>query len=643
MKKSKRQLENIDNWRIENAAGAGLRHRRSIMDKFQAFNRTRRRLVRGHDPKKASHFEKIADNYLAMDMIKEARTALHLARSLDTKNAGILLKLVKLEFNDKYFSAAREHAMWLSALNKIQGQYYLGLIEFRLAESASKRRKEESTFPAANPRWGKDREMSHLRRAQDYLNWVIKNQKKDTPRNVLATTHCRLATISRILASMKGMTLSDSPAKIELYHLEQSLKFDPKNPVTLFELGMHYGRAGEFKKAQKFLRIALENDPKDPASIQIQLAFTMTDIGDHKTALKLLTEIIKDGRTKTFDTINAHAEKARLLAKLDKLDNAIETLNDALLTEPDNRRLLRLKSDFQMDSENFTGGYETNRTLSQLATDVKEENFALLQMAYAQKRRKKWKESLKLINQVITKDKTNFPAHSDKIQLFQERNQIQKAVNHADFVSKIDGIPKAALLDFTLKKATLLLQMKKYEEAEKILNDLKKVNQLSKEYPYVRHGLLDALFNLTIETKTNKKHHKMLESFCKKIIKTSNATAKYFKDQPVHLGALKHDEITCHKFLNWLNAIDNKTKEFLKSKEKIKRLENAHLKDGNKENFNFHRIEESMIQYNYACAFAIAGNKLFAEKCLTLADKLDPTRSWKKVAKKDADFLNIYK
>ena len=90
-------------------------------------------------------------------------------------------------------------------------------------------------------------------------------------------------------------------------------------------------------------------------------------------------------------------------------------------------------------------------------------------------------------------------------------------------------------------------------------------------------------------------------------------------------------------------AINGKEKEFQKlllttkklTVQELKYLTDEGIKDAN--NLKANRM------YNFACGFAVAGNKTMAMKCLKIADKMHPDASYAKMAKSDSDFLNIKK
>ena len=50
---------------------------------------------------------------------------------------------------------------------------------------------------------------------------------------------------------------------------------------------------------------------------------------------------------------------------------------------------------------------------------------------------------------------------------------------------------------------------------------------------------------------------------------------------------------------------------------------------------------DAQFMYNYACGFAIAGNKKMAMKCLKESDRLHPSAKYLKMSETDIDFLNI--
>ena len=95
--------------------------------------------------------------------------------------------------------------------------------------------------------------------------------------------------------------------------------------------------------------------------------------------------------------------------------------------------------------------------------------------------------------------------------------------------------------------------------------------------------------------------------------------------------------------LNWLNAINGKEKEFRKLLTKIRKLKSQFLKEMTDVEKEAQSSIDASKMYNFACAFAVAGNKNMAIKYLKAADKLDPSESYLKLSKSDADFLNIKK
>ena len=175
------------------------------------------------------------------------------------------------------------------------------------------------------------------------------------------------------------------------------------------------------------------------------------------------------------------------------------------------------------------------------------------------------------------------------------------------------------------KKVRALVNLKKYAEALKLNNKMLKSKTLDAES--ISLSICD-MHSIAMGTH-KKKHYKILETLCKKFIK------KYSSDENA-----KKQLIEVYSCLNWLNAVNNKEKEFDKLMQTIRKLRMKFLKE-----IGFDKIVENTVYanniYNFACAFAIAGNKTMAMKYLKEADKLDPDTNFLKLSKSDEDFLNI--
>ena len=129
----------------------------------------------------------------------------------------------------------------------------------------------------------------------------------------------------------------------------------------------------------------------------------------------------------------------------------------------------------------------------------------------------------------------------------------------------------------------------------------------------------------------DKEHYKMLESLCNRFIQK-------FRSHPD-----KTILIACYEGLNWLNAINGEEKKFQKLLLTTKKLSVKPLWRQSNEGIKIVNDGKANTMYNFACGFAVAGNKTMAMKCLKIADKMNPDMSYAKMSKSDPDFLNIKK
>lgn len=601
----------------------------------------RRRLEREthfeNDPEKAVNFQKIAKNYLKMDMTDDAIDALRNAHKYDQKNTAVLIELVDLETTEKDFRDAEVHARRLLKLgDSINAKFLLGKISFLEADNNQdivtkrniRRGLSLNDFSFDKKRWIP---------AKSYLMWVVKNQKKDTSKKLLADAHCYLSTISRKLLD----------GKMELEHLKKSLKFAPRNPETLKGMGKYYERSNPkeakefFLKAIKALNIpADENYPKIWAELQLSLAHVLQHLGNFDYAMKVVKEVLEAELTysETQKKIEAYHLKANILATKEKFHDALDTINDALRIDPDNIQTLRFKSQLQREIEDWTGQYETSRILSQIERNPKMKGIARTEMASSLGERKMFKEAKKILDDLLKENKEFIPALKNKWALLLDMKKYELALKHVDSIIKNDKIPQYDRIGFSGFKAKLLLEeFQRHNEVEKIIKSMMK-NEKFEDFA------LDLTYQLVLKTKTNKRHHKLLESLCTKLIKKLTKLVVKVPDFAISLDDyIEHRIIQMHNFLNWLNAINNKEKEFHQLERKILKMSNKHLKGADKESIIDHRKLQAAQTYNWACAFAIAGNEKLAMYYLALSDDLDPGESYIKKSTTDDDFLNMKK
>ena len=566
------------------------------------------------DPKKAKKLVKIANEYRKLDMFSNATRALGDAHRCDKKNGKILYNLTISCLDLK--RSERVTRTYAEKLGRIKGwrgrsEYILGTMDYQ----------RDSWLTAKR-----------------HLLLFVRN-----PGTAGTTLHSgRLGDAYGMLATCSQKLGETDDKQFEL--LKLTLRYDPPPKMlynTLMKVGLYHTVLEEWETAAEFYRKAVNIKRKGTGAIpsnlgaRMNLAMSLRMLGESAEALRVIKKAIRM-EPKMFLLFVA---KADILFETGKLQLALEAINYALWfgdAHADVQELwsrwerapegsvqaLQLKSDIQDEIGDWAGLYETNMAISKLSKDVDVQKEAIELMARSLHRRKKHGKAIKLLDQALEQYGTYWEALRAMYNIAMETGDFPTAVKFANRLIK-----DHPSITHTSLKAEALIFTKKFGEALKLTRKIMKSKEIN---PDLAGKIVSNMIGIVLGTR-DKEHYKMLESLCNRFIQK-------FRSHPD-----KTILIACYEGLNWLNAINGKEKEFQKLLLTTKKLSVKPLWRQSNEGIKIVNDGKANTMYNFACGFAVAGNKTMAMKCLKIADKMNPDMSYAKMSKSDPDFLNIKK
>jgi tetratricopeptide (TPR) repeat protein len=583
------------------------------------------RKARKPDPEKSKKLHKIAEIYSGIGMADEAHNAVRQAYWANPDNQDIVEQLAKYYIREKKYASAKRYAEKLCKLynGKAEGEFLLGQIYFYQGEWLL---------------------------AKKYLLSVTESVGMevfpDSSNTVLAEIHCMIATCCK--------ELGDDAAS--LVHLTEALEYAPRNANTLFQLGMHYAKnadehvlhlwryANSKAEARKAVKKA-QSVERSPAKTRIDNLRKAEDFFRRSAKLKQ-TSAVYNNLAHTLSLLNKHSKALTIIEKslrikpdpfilvtkggiqfrMENLTDALDTVNQAL--DLDNQYLgaLKLKSQVQKNLKDWAGYYETNLNVAKLSEDPNDKGVANANMAQSFMERRDFKKANSILNKYLKENPASHSVLHRKFDCAIETGEFSQALDLANEIYKInpnvhsEKLKLHALVSLGKKKKAFRLAVKLADSPD--LDPLTANNVINNMYNHA-HGF----------STRNKKNIPIIRSACKKIEKRFGKSFRTI-------------QLSANELLNWINAITGKEKEFDRHYIKIKKMRGILFKIWKKERGNRGLKIPDMIShyanndYNYACAFALAGNTNKALQLLKIAIKSD--QKYRRIAKKDKDFQNLF-
>lgn len=140
------------------------------------------------------------------------------------------------------------------------------------------------------------------------------------------------AEVQQLLAALCAANDWDHERSV---HLEHALELAPGDPDVLLDVAEWHEQEGRKRRAVELLERCLDADDEQPGVMQ-RLTRLELELGDVGSALARVRQYFEE---RPYDA-NAHLTYARFLEELDRHDEAVAVLSDAIEAFPANRRFL---------------------------------------------------------------------------------------------------------------------------------------------------------------------------------------------------------------------------------------------------------------------------------------------------------------